>query len=95
MIHRYKDGVEVQPSDCSNITVQAEGAMRRLIIRSADASDAGVYACKAGGNAMEFTVNVRGMFRSTPLTIFTGRPFCTLTCALTVERQQIYKLQAL
>ncbi|XP_008282358.1 obscurin-like protein 1a [Stegastes partitus] len=53
----YKDGCEIQPSD--NITVQAEGTMRRLIIRSAEASDAGTYTCQAGNNSMEFTVNVR------------------------------------
>lgn len=53
----YKDGCEIQPSD--NITLQAEGTMRRLIIRSAETSDAGSYTCRAGNNSMEFTVNVR------------------------------------
>ncbi|XP_037617812.1 LOW QUALITY PROTEIN: obscurin-like protein 1 [Sebastes umbrosus] len=51
----YKDGCEIQPSD----NVQAEGTMRRLIIRSAETSDAGSYTCQAGNNSMEFTVNVR------------------------------------
>ena len=55
---RYKDGCEIQPSD--NITLQAEGTMRRLIIRSAETSDAGSYTCQAGNNSMEFTVNIRG-----------------------------------
>lgn len=55
---RYKDGCEIQPSD--NITLQAEGTMRRLIIRSAESSDAGSYTCQAGNNSVEFTVNVRG-----------------------------------
>ncbi|TNN80847.1 Obscurin-like protein 1 [Liparis tanakae] len=53
----YKDGCEIRPTD--NITVQAEGGMRRLIIRSADASDAGSYTCRAGTNSVEFAVNVR------------------------------------
>ncbi|KAM8722669.1 obscurin-like protein 1a [Acanthopagrus schlegelii] len=53
----YKDGCEIQPSD--NITLQAEGTMRRLIIRSAEASDAGSYTCRAGNNSIDFTVNVR------------------------------------
>ncbi|KAM4560015.1 obscurin-like protein 1a [Odontesthes bonariensis] len=53
----YKDGCEIQPSD--NVTLQAEGTMRRLIIRSAETSDAGGYTCQAGNNSMEFTVNVR------------------------------------
>uniref|UniRef100_A0A3Q3FHR9 Obscurin-like protein 1 n=1 Tax=Labrus bergylta TaxID=56723 RepID=A0A3Q3FHR9_9LABR len=42
--HRYKDGCEVKPSD--KITLQAEGTMRRLIIRSAETSDAGSYTCQ-------------------------------------------------
>ncbi|XP_068575863.1 obscurin-like protein 1a [Cebidichthys violaceus] len=53
----YKDGCEIQPTD--NITLQAEGSLRRLIIRSAETSDAGSYTCQAGNNSMEFTVNVR------------------------------------
>lgn len=53
-----KDGVEVQASD--NVTVQAEGLMRRLIIRSADVMDAGTYTCHAGDSSMSFTVNIKG-----------------------------------
>ncbi|XP_034467642.1 obscurin-like protein 1a [Hippoglossus hippoglossus] len=53
----YKDGHEIVPGD--NITLQTEGTVRRLIIRSADTSDAGSYTCQAGNNSMEFTVNVR------------------------------------
>ncbi|XP_068165521.1 obscurin-like protein 1a [Antennarius striatus] len=53
----YKDGCEVQPSD--NITLQAEGTMRRLIIRSAETSDAGSYTCQAGKNSLQFAVNIR------------------------------------
>lgn len=52
-----KDGCEIQPSD--HITLQADGTMRRLIIRSAETTDAGAYVCQAGNNSMEFTVNVR------------------------------------
>ncbi|XP_068612340.1 obscurin-like protein 1a [Brachionichthys hirsutus] len=53
----YKDGCEVQPSD--NITLQAEGTLRRLIIRSAAASDAGGYVCQAGSDSLQFAVSVR------------------------------------
>ncbi|XP_061633474.1 obscurin-like protein 1a isoform X2 [Phyllopteryx taeniolatus] len=53
----YKDGCEIEPSD--NITLQAEGTLRRLIIRSAETSDAGSYTCQAENNSMEFSVNVR------------------------------------
>ncbi|XP_028999000.1 obscurin-like protein 1a [Betta splendens] len=53
----FKDGCEIQPSD--NITLQAEGSMRRLIIRSADISDAGSYTCQTGNNSMKFTVNIK------------------------------------
>lgn len=59
MFFRYKDGCEIQPGD--NITLQAEGTMRRLIIRSAETSDAGSYTCQAGNNSIDFTVNVRGI----------------------------------
>uniref|UniRef100_A0AAV2LE12 Obscurin-like protein 1 n=1 Tax=Knipowitschia caucasica TaxID=637954 RepID=A0AAV2LE12_KNICA len=52
-----KDGCELQAGE--NVTLQAEGTMRRLIIRSALASDAGVYVCRAGDNSQEFTVSVR------------------------------------
>lgn len=55
--NRYKDGCEIHHSE--NITLQAEGTMRRLIIRSADASDAGIYTCQAGNNSIEFSVNIR------------------------------------
>uniref|UniRef100_A0A672GXQ1 Obscurin like cytoskeletal adaptor 1a n=1 Tax=Salarias fasciatus TaxID=181472 RepID=A0A672GXQ1_SALFA len=60
----YKDGCEIQPGD--NITLQAEGTMRRLIIRSAETCNAGTYTCKAGDNSMEFTVNVRGTLTFVP-----------------------------
>uniref|UniRef100_A0A3P9LQ31 Obscurin-like protein 1 n=1 Tax=Oryzias latipes TaxID=8090 RepID=A0A3P9LQ31_ORYLA len=53
----HKNGQEVQPSD--NITLQVEGTMRRLIIRSAERSDAGCYTCQAGKNNVVFTVNVK------------------------------------
>nr|XP_055069179.1 obscurin-like protein 1a isoform X2 [Misgurnus anguillicaudatus] len=53
----FKDGVEVVQSD--NITIQAEGTMRRLIIRSAELADAGTYTCQAGGTGMSFSVNIR------------------------------------
>uniref|UniRef100_A0A3Q2PPE8 Obscurin like cytoskeletal adaptor 1a n=1 Tax=Fundulus heteroclitus TaxID=8078 RepID=A0A3Q2PPE8_FUNHE len=45
----FKDGEELQ----------VKGTMRRLIIRSAEASDAGNYTCNSGNNSIEFIVNVR------------------------------------
>ncbi|KAL1022128.1 hypothetical protein UPYG_G00022490 [Umbra pygmaea] len=53
----YKDGLEVQASD--KITIQAEGTMRRLIIRCADTTDAGTYRCQSGDNGLSFTVNIK------------------------------------
>lgn len=53
----YKDGDEIQPDE--HVTVQAEGTMRRLIIRSAQTSDAGSYSCQAKDNSMDFTVSIR------------------------------------
>uniref|UniRef100_A0A8D2ZFD3 Obscurin like cytoskeletal adaptor 1a n=1 Tax=Scophthalmus maximus TaxID=52904 RepID=A0A8D2ZFD3_SCOMX len=51
----YKDGCEIRPSD--KVTLQEEGTVRRLIIRSAEIADAGSYTCQAGNNRMEFDVN--------------------------------------
>ncbi|KAM8871723.1 obscurin-like protein 1a [Synchiropus picturatus] len=53
----YKDTTEMRPND--NITLQEEGTMRRLIIRSAEAVDAGSYTCQAGNNSIQFTVTVK------------------------------------
>uniref|UniRef100_A0A8C5BIN0 Obscurin-like protein 1 n=1 Tax=Gadus morhua TaxID=8049 RepID=A0A8C5BIN0_GADMO len=50
-----KDGREIQPSD--NFTLQAEGGLRRLIIRSAEVADAGAYTCHCGDRSVEFDVN--------------------------------------
>uniref|UniRef100_A0A8C2G6E8 Obscurin like cytoskeletal adaptor 1a n=1 Tax=Cyprinus carpio TaxID=7962 RepID=A0A8C2G6E8_CYPCA len=53
----FKDGVAVLQSD--NITIQSEGTMKRLIIRSAALPDAGTYTCQAGDQTMSFTVNIK------------------------------------
>ncbi|TRY90337.1 hypothetical protein DNTS_015230 [Danionella cerebrum] len=52
-----KDGMELLQSD--NLTIQSEGTLRRLIIRSAELADAGDYVCQAGGQSMNFSVNVK------------------------------------
>ncbi|KAJ3584451.1 hypothetical protein NHX12_014946, partial [Muraenolepis orangiensis] len=52
-----KDGRELHPSD--NVLVQAEGTMRRLIVRSAEVVDAGEYVCRCGDRSVAFDVNVR------------------------------------
>lgn len=59
----FKDGVAVLQSD--NITIQSEGTMKRLIIRSAALPDAGTYTCQAGDQTMSFTVNIKGKSRNT------------------------------
>ncbi|XP_051568454.1 obscurin-like protein 1a isoform X1 [Myxocyprinus asiaticus] len=53
----FKDGTEVLQSD--NITIQSEGTMRRLIIRSAELVDAGMYTCQAGDHTTSFSVNIK------------------------------------
>uniref|UniRef100_A0A671LFM5 Obscurin-like protein 1 n=1 Tax=Sinocyclocheilus anshuiensis TaxID=1608454 RepID=A0A671LFM5_9TELE len=65
----FKDGVAVLQSD--NITIQSEGTMKRLIIRSAALPDAGMYTCQAGDQTMSFSVNIKGNSRNTetPVTI--------------------------
>lgn len=54
----YKDGVEIQPSD--KVLIEADDTVRKLIIQSVQLSDAGTYTCRAGDNALQFKVNVRG-----------------------------------
>ncbi|KAM9235830.1 obscurin-like protein 1 [Leptosomus discolor] len=51
-----KDGEAVPLDDV--IAVQAEGCVRRLLLRSAGLSDAGVYTCDAGDDALSFVVTV-------------------------------------
>ncbi len=62
-VYWFKDGVAVLQSD--NITIQSEGTMKRLIIRSAALADAGTYTCQAGDQTMTFSVNIRGNSRNT------------------------------
>ncbi|XP_068805664.1 obscurin-like protein 1 [Struthio camelus] len=51
-----KDGEAVPLDDV--IAVQAEGHVRRLLIRSAGPSDSGIYTCDAGDDAVSFVVTV-------------------------------------
>ncbi|XP_039553079.1 obscurin-like protein 1 isoform X1 [Passer montanus] len=51
-----KDGRAVPLDDV--IAVQAEGCVRRLLLRSACPSDTGVYTCDAGDDAVSFVVTV-------------------------------------
>ncbi|XP_062435371.1 obscurin-like protein 1 isoform X2 [Rhea pennata] len=51
-----KDGEAVPPDDV--IAVQAEGCVRRLLVRSAGPSDSGIYTCDAGDEAVSFMVTV-------------------------------------
>ncbi|KAL0964073.1 hypothetical protein UPYG_G00318040 [Umbra pygmaea] len=57
IVQWYKDGFEMQPSD--NVTIQADGTVRMLIIHSAQLSDSGTYTCRAGDSALMFKVNIR------------------------------------
>ncbi|XP_036242577.1 obscurin-like protein 1 [Molothrus ater] len=51
-----KDGKAVPLDDV--IAVQAEGCVRRLLLRSACPSDTGVYTCDTGDDAVSFVVTV-------------------------------------
>lgn len=53
-----KDGEAVPLDDV--IAVQAEGCVRRLLLRSAGPSDTGTYTCAAGDDAMNFMVTITG-----------------------------------
>jgi obscurin-like protein 1 len=54
----FKDGVELQVTDSLNI--QSEGNMRRIVIRSAEFTDSGVYTCETMGDVIKFNVEVEG-----------------------------------
>uniref|UniRef100_A0A3B5QHC0 Obscurin like cytoskeletal adaptor 1b n=1 Tax=Xiphophorus maculatus TaxID=8083 RepID=A0A3B5QHC0_XIPMA len=52
VVQWYKDGTEIQPS--INVSMEAEGAKRNLIINSAKLSDTGAYTCRTGDNILIF-----------------------------------------
>uniref|UniRef100_A0A3B3X068 Obscurin-like protein 1 n=1 Tax=Poecilia mexicana TaxID=48701 RepID=A0A3B3X068_9TELE len=58
VVQWYKDGTEIQPSN--NVSMEAEGTKRNLIINSAKLSDSGAYTCRTGDNILIFKVNIRG-----------------------------------
>ncbi|PKU48394.1 obscurin-like protein 1 [Limosa lapponica baueri] len=82
-----KDGEAVPLDDV--IAVQAEGCVRRLLLRSAGPLDAGVYTCDAGDDAVNFVVTVTELpvrilqpIRPPPVvTVFLGETV-TLGCEL-------------
>ncbi|XP_061465395.1 obscurin-like protein 1 isoform X2 [Rhineura floridana] len=53
----FKDGDPV-PLDDDNFTVQSEGCVRRLLIRSACPLDSGTYTCDTADDTIDFTVTV-------------------------------------
>ncbi|XP_054908728.1 obscurin isoform X1 [Poeciliopsis prolifica] len=53
----YKDGTEIQPS--VHVSLEADGAKRNLVIKSAKLSDSGAYTCRTGDNILIFKVNIR------------------------------------
>ncbi|XP_043988664.1 obscurin-like protein 1 [Gambusia affinis] len=57
VVQWYKDGTEIQPS--IDVSMEAEGAKRNLIIHSAKLSDTGAYTCRTGDNILIFKVNIR------------------------------------
>ncbi|XP_073503403.1 obscurin-like protein 1 isoform X2 [Phyllobates terribilis] len=52
----YRDGVTVEESE--NISVESDGRVRRLVIRSAQAQDSGEYVCDARDDAVFYSVLV-------------------------------------
>ena len=54
----FKDGVELQANN--GLTIQSEGNMRRIVVQSAEASDSGIYTCKATEDVVQFNVQVAG-----------------------------------
>uniref|UniRef100_A0A8D0EPK0 Obscurin like cytoskeletal adaptor 1 n=1 Tax=Strix occidentalis caurina TaxID=311401 RepID=A0A8D0EPK0_STROC len=58
LVRWLKDGEAVPLDDV--IAVQAEGCVRRLLLRSAGPLDTGMYTCDAGDDAVSFVVTVTG-----------------------------------
>ncbi|XP_076016628.1 obscurin-like protein 1 [Genypterus blacodes] len=57
IVQWYKDGIEMQSS--AKIAMEADGTKRTLTLHSTQLSDAGIYTCRAGDNALMFKVNIR------------------------------------
>lgn len=54
----YKDGVKLLPQ--SGLDFNSVGAKRELVVQSAEFYHSGVYSCKTRGDAVHFSVDVKG-----------------------------------
>uniref|UniRef100_A0A671T4K2 Obscurin like cytoskeletal adaptor 1b n=1 Tax=Sinocyclocheilus anshuiensis TaxID=1608454 RepID=A0A671T4K2_9TELE len=57
-----KDGVELLQD--SGLDIQSEGTMKRMIIKSAELKNSGVYSCEAVDDRIAFKVDVAGDFEN-------------------------------
>ncbi|XP_077303920.1 obscurin-like protein 1 isoform X3 [Lithobates pipiens] len=57
VVRWYKDGIELEESD--NVTIEADGCHRRLIILSVQPQDSGEFVCDAGDDSIFYNVSVK------------------------------------
>lgn len=57
----YKDGTKLLPEN--GVDIQSEGALRAVILQSAELSHSGVYSCEALDDCIAFKVDVAGDLR--------------------------------
>ncbi|XP_060628767.2 obscurin-like protein 1 isoform X2 [Anolis sagrei] len=56
-VHWYKDGEAVEERD--GLLLESDGALRRLVITSAQAQDSGEFMCDIGGDSVFFNISVK------------------------------------
>lgn len=57
-VHWYKDGSKLQPQ--TGVDILTDGLARKLIVHSAESFHSGLYCCKTKGDAITFSVDVKG-----------------------------------
>uniref|UniRef100_A0A674B4R0 Obscurin like cytoskeletal adaptor 1b n=1 Tax=Salmo trutta TaxID=8032 RepID=A0A674B4R0_SALTR len=80
----YKDGTKLLPEN--GVDIQSEGALRAVILQSAELSHSGVYSCEALDDCIAFKVDVAEVERNT--SIEAGCPI-VLQCELSDPSGQI------
>lgn len=57
-VHWYRDGLEVEEGP--NLTLEVDGARRRLVIPFATVEDTGEYVCVTQDDSVAFLVTITG-----------------------------------
>lgn len=57
-VYWYKDGSKLHPQ--TGVDILADGLARKLIVHSAEFFHSGLYCCKTKGDAITFSVDIKG-----------------------------------